>query len=155
VQYLKYFFTTYEAKVYIPNYDSKFMSELSDILYVEDNARDCGNPFLEFTEDMNISGYWVQSLNELETALKKGVKARVYVVDGNFPYETGGAEEKLAKNAIDLIRKMDSQSPKILIFSGDSSIKSLAQELKVDYINKSRSILGMLDYAQKILGNPN
>ena len=125
--------------------------DLFDVLYVEDNLRDWGKPFLEISKhEMNLNGYLVQSFEELKSALDEGIRAKVYVVDGNFPRKTGGHEEKLAGEAIRIIKDTSSSQQNILILSSDSTMRKLAGEFGVDYMEKFEGINPMLDYAFRL-----
>jgi phosphoribosylanthranilate isomerase len=106
-----------------------------DILQIEDSqctyegaasaARKLGLQYLNVT-----------TLNDLKRALEKGTNARIYLVDGKFPEENGGAITFNGDKAVRLIREKVGSDALIILLSGEMNIRSIAQNLNVEFIQK-------------------
>jgi DNA-binding NarL/FixJ family response regulator len=93
----------------------------------------------------------VSTLKTLEDALANS-KARLYVVDGNFPRIDGEKPEYLAPEAIDLVRKYHPVA-KIVINSADETAEKTAKEKNVAYFGKTAPFREMTEFI-RLLGNP-
>jgi len=78
----------------------------------------------------------VGSLKELERVLQDN-NARVWLVDGLFPEEEGGAVLYNAPRAIDTIRETYPDA-RILLFSSYRRAQKTAEEMGVDFKDKGR-----------------
>jgi len=107
---------------------------LYDILQVEDE------PIVRESTQHNaqrigLSYLGAACLDDFSSILKEH-KARYYIIDGNFPEETGGQVKELADSAVKIIRTADPDA-KIIVYSSSMSADKIAERNKIEAYSKS------------------
>jgi len=120
-----------------------------DIIHIEDDPIE-RRLFEKTAKREGMSFFGVGFLNELEKCLANENRAKVYVIDGNFPETEGGRILPLAPKALEMIRNSHLESNIILYSSNDLS--KIAEEKNAEYINKSIVTGKLMEKIKQMIG---
>jgi hypothetical protein len=104
-----------------------------DIIHLDDETS-IRTGFELNAEDNNLTYFGVSNLRDLSDRLNEGYRARVYILDGNFPREPSFSPERIVSEAVETIIKVHSDA-NIVIHSGDS----LAKVQGIPFYNKTKT----------------
>lgn len=121
--------------------------ELYDIMQLDNKLEEL--IIMEYhAKKTNLKWVGAKNLKEYERVLESGLRAKVYVLDGNFPYDEHSSEDFLAPQAIDITRFHD-EDPLIILYSTEG--EEIAREKNVIYRSKKISTLELLEEVKELI----